>query len=89
MAIGATRAQVLASVTRGAVTLIGSGVVLGLGLALGAGRFLQSILYGVKATDPLTFAIVFAIMLGIGAAATFLPARRAIRIDPIQALRQE
>ncbi len=89
MAIGATRAQVLASVARGAVALIGSGVVLGLGLALGAGRWLGGILYGVKPTDPVTFAIVFAIMLGIGAAATFLPARRATRIDPIQALRRE
>ena len=89
MAIGATRAQVLASVTRGAVTLIGSGVVLGLVLALGAGRLLERVLYGVKPSDPLTFAIVFAIMLSIGAAATFLPARRATRIDPIQALRQE
>jgi putative ABC transport system permease protein len=43
----------------------------------------------VTPSDPLTFAIVFALMLTIGAAATFLPARRAARIDPIQALRQE
>jgi predicted permease len=89
MAIGATQAHVLASVARGAATLIGAGLVLGLGMALVAGRLLERILYGVKPSDPLTFAIVFAIMLGIGAAATFLPARRATRIDPMQALRQE
>jgi putative ABC transport system permease protein len=89
MAIGATRAQVLSSVARSAVILIGTGLVLGLGLALGAGRLLGQILYGVKPNDPLTFAIVFAIMLGVGAAATFLPARRATRIDPMQALRLE
>jgi macrolide transport system ATP-binding/permease protein len=89
MAIGATQAQVLASVARRAATLIGTGLVLGLGIALLAGRFLESILYGVKPSDPLSFAIVFALMLGIGGAATFAPALRATRIDPTQALRQE
>ena len=89
MAIGATQRQVLASVARSAAILIGTGLVLGLGMALGAGRLLGQILYGVKPSDPLTFAIVFAIMLGVGAAATFLPARRATRIDPMQALRLE
>src|SRR5271165_638104 len=89
MAIGATQAQVLKSVARHAATLIGTGLVLGLALALVAGRLLERILYGVRPSDPLTFAIVFALMLGIGAAATFLPARRATRIDPMRALRQE
>jgi hypothetical protein len=89
MAIGATQAQVLASVARSAAILIGTGLVLGLGMALGAGQLLGRILYGVKPSDPLTFAIVFAIMLAVGAAATFLPARRATRIDPMQALRLE
>jgi predicted permease len=89
IAIGATQAQVLASVARRAATLIGTGLVLGLGMALFSGRLLARILYGVKPSDPVTFAIVCALMLGIGAAATFLPARRATRIDPIQALRQE
>jgi len=69
--------------------VIGTGLVLGLGMALVAGRFLERLLYGVKPSDPLTFAIVFALMLGIGAAATFLPARRATGIDPMQTLRQE
>ena len=89
MAIGATQAQVLASVARSAAILIGVGLALGLAMALGAGRLLERMLYGVKPSDPVTFAIVFAIMLAVGAAATFMPARRATRIDPMQALRQE
>jgi ABC-type antimicrobial peptide transport system permease subunit len=89
MAIGATQAQVLQSVARSAAILIGTGLVIGLVLALTAGRFLERFLYGVEPNDPLTFATVFAIMLGVGAAATFLPARRATRIDPMQALRLE
>jgi len=89
MAIGASRGQVLSSVARSAATLIGTGLVLGLALALLAGRLLERILYGVRPNDPLTFAIVSAIMFGVGAAATFLPARRATRIDPMRALRQE
>ena len=89
MAIGATPAQVLASVARSAAMLIGTGLVLGLAMALLAGGLLGRILYGVKPSDPVTFAVVFAIMLGVGAAATFMPARRATRIDPMQALRLE
>jgi predicted permease len=89
MAIGATQAQVLGSIARSATILIGTGLVLGLAAALAAGRLLERILYGVTPSDPVTFAIVFAIMLGVGAAATFVPARRATRIDPMLALRQE
>jgi ABC-type antimicrobial peptide transport system permease subunit len=89
MAIGATQAQVLTSIARRAATLIGTGLIVGLGVALIAGRLLQRILYGVTPSDPITFAIVFALMLSIGAAATFLPARRAARIDPMKALRLE
>ncbi len=89
MAIGATKAQVWASIGRSAAILIGTGLVLGLAVALGAGRLLERMLYGVKPNDPLAFAIVFALMLAVGAAATFVPAWRATHIDPMQALRQE
>lgn len=89
MAIGATRAQVLKSVARSAAILIGVGLGIGLAFAFAAGRLLEQILFGVRPSDPATFAIVFALMLGIGSAATFLPARRAARIDPMQALRLE
>ena len=89
MAIGASQSQVLAIVARRALWLIGSGTLVGLAVALAAGRFLEKILYGVQPTDPLTLAIVLAMMLSIAALACWIPARRAIRINPVTALRQE
>ncbi len=89
MAIGASQNQVLAIVTRRALLLIGCGTVVGLAVALAAGRFLEQILYGVQPTDPVTLAIVTVMMLAIAALACWIPARRAIRINPVTALRQE
>jgi putative ABC transport system permease protein len=89
MAIGASQGQVLAIVARRALLLIGSGTVVGLAVALAAGRFLERILYGVQPTDPLTMVIVLVLMLTIAALACWIPARRAIRISPVTALRQE
>ncbi|HUE24324.1 MAG TPA: ABC transporter permease [Bryobacteraceae bacterium] len=89
MAIGATQGQVLAIVARRALLLIGSGTFVGLAVALVAGRFLEKILYGIRPTDPLTLAIVLAMMLAIAALACWIPARRAIQINPVTALRQE
>jgi predicted permease len=89
MAIGASQGQVLAIVARRALLLIGSGTLAGLAVALAAGRFLEKILYGVQPTDPLTLAIVLMMMLAIAALACWIPARRAIRINPVTALRQE
>jgi putative ABC transport system permease protein len=89
MAIGASQGQVLAIVGRRALLLIGSGTAIGLGAALAAGRLLERILYGVEPTDPLTFATVLLLMLAIALMACWIPARRAIRINPITALRQE
>jgi ABC-type antimicrobial peptide transport system permease subunit len=89
MAIGASQNQVLAIVARRALLLIGSGTVVGLAAAMAAGRFLERILYGVEATDPLTLAMVLLMMVAIAALACWIPARRAIRINPVTALRQE
>ena len=89
MAIGASQGQVLAIVARRALLLIGSGTVAGLAMALAAGRFLEQILYGVEPTDPLTLAIVLLLMVAIATLACWIPARRAIRINPVTALRQE
>jgi predicted permease len=89
MAIGATQGQVLAIVARRALLLIGSGTFVGLAVAMVAGRFLEKILYGIRPTDPLTLAIVLAMMLAIAALACWIPARRAIQINPVTALRQE
>jgi predicted permease len=89
MAIGASQAQVLGLIAQRAAILIGSGTVLGLGAALALGRLLGQILYGVEPTDPLTYALVFLMMLSITGLACWIPARRAIRIDPMTSLRQE
>ncbi len=89
MAIGANRSQVLAIVARRALLLFGSGIAAGLVLALAAGRFLEQILYGVRPADPATLAIVLLLMAAIASLACWIPARRAMRINPITALRQE
>jgi ABC-type antimicrobial peptide transport system permease subunit len=89
MAIGASQSQVLGLIARRAAILIGSGTILGLGAALAAGRLLGQILYGVEPTDPFTYATVFLMMLSIALLACWIPARRAIRIDPMTSLRQE
>lgn len=89
MAIGASQGQVLGMIAQRAVILIGSGTILGLGAALGLGRLLGQILFGVEPTDPTTYAVVFVMMLTIAVLACWIPARRAIRIDPITSLRQE
>ncbi|HYL78372.1 MAG TPA: ABC transporter permease [Bryobacteraceae bacterium] len=89
MAIGASQSQVLGMIAQHAAILIGSGTVLGLGAALALGRLLGQILYGVQPTDPLTYAVVFLMMLSIAILASWIPARRAIRIDPMTSLRQE
>jgi predicted permease len=89
IAIGANASQVLTVIARRAAILIGAGTILGLAAAWFVGRQLGAILYGVNATDPLTYALVLVMMLAIAALACFVPARRAMRIDPITSLRQE
>jgi predicted permease len=89
MAIGASQTQVLGMIAKRAVMLIGSGTVVGLGAAILLARLLSQILYGVQPTDPVTYAVVFLMMLTIALLACWIPARRAIRIDPMTSLRQE
>ncbi len=89
MAIGASQAQVLGMIGRRALILIGTGTAIGLGLALVVARLLGQILYGVEPTDPATYATVFLMILAIAAVACCIPAMRAIRINPVSALRQE
>lgn len=89
MAIGASQGQVLGLIAKRAGFLIGGGIALGLLLALFVGRLLGEILYGVQPTDPKTFGTVFLLIVGIASLACFIPARRAIRIEPVTALRQE
>ena len=89
MALGARPADNLRLVVSQGLGLCAAGTVLGILAALGATRYLASLLYGVRPFDPLTFVVV-ALLLGVVAlAACFLPARRAMRVDPMVALRHE
>ncbi len=89
MALGATAGAVRRMVvTQGAKTVL-AGVVIGIGVALAATRALSSLLYGVRAADPLLFLAMALTMLGVGMLASYLPARRASGVDPIEALRSD
>ena len=89
MALGASGGDVLASVLREGMTLALLGTAIGVAAALGATRLLVSLLFRVKPADPLTFACVGAALLAAAAAACWAPARRATRVDPMEALRYE
>ena len=78
-------ALVLGEGTRTALLGVGIGLIAALGLTL----LMVSVLYGVKATDPLTFVAVAGILAAVALAACYIPARRAMRVDPIIALRYE
>ena len=87
MAVGARRDQVLALVMRRGLTLAATGITMGLGGAFASARYLQSMLFGVEPRDPATFAAVGLAFALVAAAAAYLPARRATRVDPLVALR--
>jgi len=89
MALGANRRTMLRTVLQEGLTLAIVGVVLGLGLAYALTRLLASLLFGVKANDPLAFAIVAGTLTVVAGVAAFTPARRATNIDPAIALRYE
>ncbi len=89
MALGASRANVLGLVVRRGVAYAGAGIVAGALAALFLTRVLEGLLYGVAPRDPVTFAAVVAILFAIAAAASAIPAFRASRVDPLEALRSE
>ena len=89
MALGAKPGDVLRLVLRQGMTLAAIGVVLGLVLAIATTRLLGHMLYGVSTTEPLTFVTVPALLVAVALLATFIPARRATRVNPSVALRSE
>jgi putative ABC transport system permease protein len=89
MALGASAGNVLTLILRQAMLTAAVGVVLGLAASFILMRFLQSMLFEVGAADPLTFVAVAVLLLGVALLASYLPARRATKVDPIVALRYE
>ena len=89
MALGAGRGNVMGLVLKQGVTLVSAGVVLGLGAAFGITRMLASLLFGVSAIDPITFVGTSAVLIVVALLASYIPARRATKVDPIIALRYE
>jgi predicted permease len=87
MAIGARQIDVSRMVMRHGMALTASGVVVGIGASLGLSQIARSQLFGVQPSDPLTLASVLTLMTLVAAFAAYLPARRAARVDPVQALR--
>jgi putative ABC transport system permease protein len=89
MALGAGRFEVLRMVLRHGLLVAGAGVAIGLAAAYFLTRVLTTLLFGVTSTDPATFAGVSIVLVAIALAATYVPARRATRVDPMVALRYE
>jgi predicted permease len=89
MALGATARGVVGMVVGRGLALTGAGVAIGLGAAAAATQAMKSMLFGVQALDPGTFAGVSALLCAIAALACWIPARRASRVDPIVVLRDE
>jgi predicted permease len=89
IALGARPGRVISMILSETIGIVGVGMALGAGLAHAASRLINSQLYGVAPQDPLTLALATALLLSAALSAAYLPARRASRVDPMAALRQE
>ena len=89
MALGARRAQVIGMVLKQGGLLVGSGIVIVVGAALAVTRLMENLLFGITATDPVTFITIAVALTVVAIAAVYVPARRAAVVDPMEALRYE
>jgi putative ABC transport system permease protein len=89
MALGARRGTVLRLVVRGVLVTALAGVAVGVAGALALGRFLEGLVFGVAPADPATLIAVSLLLLGVTLAASWVPARRAVRVDPVRAVASE
>jgi predicted permease len=89
MALGAERSSVLWQILRQVLVLAVAGVLIGLPAALGAGRLIESLLFGLAPRDPATIAAAATALIGVAMLAGYVPAMRAMRVDPVVALRDE
>lgn len=88
-ALGAGRGELISMVMRRAMTLASLGLAIGLGVAWGASRLLRGLVFGISPTDPATFAEIAVVVAAVCAVSSYLPARRAGRLDPVRALRTD
>jgi len=89
MALGATSNNIIALVLREGMTLAAAGVVLGVAISYAGARLLTALLFGITPTDALSFALASGSLLLFASIASFVPARRAARVEPVVALRAE
>jgi ABC-type antimicrobial peptide transport system permease subunit len=89
IALGAQRSTVLWLMLGEGMKMAMIGVVVGIVAAAGLTRFMSQLIYGVSAADPVTFAGVIIVLIAVAFAACYVPARRAMRVDPMVALRYE
>jgi putative ABC transport system permease protein len=89
VAFGATARSVLASVLGRGLVVIGTGIAIGLVASLSLTQLIKSALWGVTPTDPVTYTVVLLTLFAIACLACYVPARRALNVDPLVAMRQE
>jgi ABC-type antimicrobial peptide transport system permease subunit len=89
VALGASQGQMLMLILRHGLTLAVAGLAVGLAVALAMTRLIASLLFDVETTDPATFTLVSVLLLAVAVVASYVPARRAMNVDPVVALRAE
>ena len=89
LALGARPGDIVRMIARQGMWMVGTGLAIGLGAAFAASKGLEQLLFGVKPTDPLTYGAIALLLILVALLASWLPARRALRVDPVEALRHE